>query len=222
MARSMASAGNAGQYERASDTALRELRRMIITLELAPGEAITEESLGARLKCSRTPIREALQQLVREHLVVATPHRGVSVATLNLTDFFAMLEATEAVDATLMRLAAERLTDEQIAELDELLRQSDEAEAAGDFEQVVELDFQFHSVIATGSSNHFLIEFHDTLHRLSTRFVFLGFRRAGTAAGAIEDHRVMLEALRARDADRAESAARAHCRHARERMMAGL
>ncbi len=221
MARSKATAG-AGQYERASDTALRELRRMIITLELEPGEAITEESLGAHLKVSRTPIREALQQLVREHLVVATPHRGVSVATLNLTDFFAMLEATEAVDATLMRLAAKRLTDAQLTELDELLRLSDEAEAAGDFEQVVELDFTFHNVIAGASSNHFLIEFHDTLHRLSTRFVFLGFKRAGTATGAIADHRAMVAALRARDADRAEAAGRDHCHHARERMMAGL
>src|SRR5664280_1733338 len=99
MAKSQAIPDSVGQYERASDTALRQLRKMIITLELAPGEAITEESLGVRLKCSRTPIREALQQLVREHLVVATPRRGVTVADLSLTDFFAMLEATEGIDA---------------------------------------------------------------------------------------------------------------------------
>ena len=195
---------------------------MIITLELAPGTAITEESLGALLKCSRTPIREALQQLAREHLVVATPRRGVSVSELRLVDFFAMLEATEGIDAVLVRLAADRLTDEQIAELDELLNLSEQADAAGDFEQVVELDFEFHSAIAAASNNHFLIEFHETLHRLSTRFVFLGFKRAGTAAGAIEDHRQIVEALRGRDADVAEAAARRHCYHARDRMMAGI
>ena len=222
MAKSQAIPDSVGQYERASDTALRQLRKMIITLELAPGEAITEESLGVRLKCSRTPIREALQQLVREHLVVATPRRGVTVADLSLTDFFAMLEATEGIDAVLVRLAAERLTDEQIAELDELLRLSAEADASGDFEEVVELDFQFHNILASGSKNHFLIEFHETLHRLATRFVFLGFKRAGTASGAIEDHRAIVEALRARDTDVAEAATRSHCHHARERMMAGL
>lgn len=222
MAKGETSRSNVGQHERASDAALRELRRMIITMELAPGEAITEESLCARLKCSRTPIREALQQLVREHLVDATPRRGVSVAPLSVTDFFAMLEATEGVDAVLARLAVERLTDETISVLDELLRLSDEADTADDFGRVVELDFQFHNIIATVSSNHFLMEFHDTLHRLSTRFVFLGFKRAGSAAAAIGDHRVIVEALRSRDADRAEAAVRTHCHHARERMMAGL
>jgi DNA-binding GntR family transcriptional regulator len=211
-----------GQPERASDAVLVELRRMIITLELAPGTAITEEGLGDLLKCSRTPIREALQQLAREHLVVATPRRGVSVAELRLVDFIAMLEATENIDVDLARLAAERLTDAHVAELDELLRLSDQADIDGDFERVVELDVQFHNVIAEASSNHFLIEFHETLHRLSTRFVFLGFKRAGTAAGAIEDHRQIVEALRGRDADSAEAATRSHCHHARDRMMAGI
>ena len=211
-----------GHYERASDAVLVELRRMIITLELAPGTAITEEGLGELLKCSRTPIREALQQLAREHLVVAAPRRGVSVAELRLVDFIAMLEATEHIDVDLARLAAERLTDAHVAELDELLTLSHQADIDGDFERVVELDVQFHDVIADASNNHFLIEFHETLHRLSTRFVFLGFKRAGTAAGAIEDHRQIVEALRRRDAGAAEAATRSHCHHARDRMMAGI
>jgi DNA-binding GntR family transcriptional regulator len=163
-----------------------------------------------------------LQQLAREHLVVATPRRGVSVAELSLVDFFAMLEAIEGTDAVIARLAAGRLTDEQIGELEELLGFSEQADAADDFEQVVELDFQFHSVIAAGANNHFLTEFHETLHRLSTRFVFLGFKRAGTAAGAIEDHRHIVEALRSRDPDVVEAATRSHCYHARDRMMAGI
>jgi DNA-binding GntR family transcriptional regulator len=222
MPRRKSSSPGIGQHERASDAVLLELRRMIITLELAPGTAITEESLGALLKCSRTPIREALQQLAREHLVVATPRRGVSVAELRLVDFLAMLEATESIDVVLVRLAAEHLTDENIAELDELLRLSEEADAGGDYERVVELDVQFHDAIAAASNNHFLIEFHETLHRLSTRFVYLGFKRAGTAAGAIDDHRQIVESLRRRDPDVAEAAARTHCYHARDRMMAGI
>ena len=67
---------------------------MIITLELAPGTAITEESLAALLNCSRTPVREALELLARAHFVVATPRRGVSAAELRLVDSIAMLEVT--------------------------------------------------------------------------------------------------------------------------------
>ena len=221
MKRSEASPRSLHRHERASDAVLRELRKKIITLEFAPGTALTEESLCSLLSCSRTPIREALQQLVREHLVVATPHRGVTVADLSLVDFFAMMEAIEGIEAVLARLAAERLTDEQIGELDELLNLSEQADAARDFEGEVELDFEFESLIAAASNNRFLIEFHETPHRLSTRFVYLGFKRAGTAAGAIEDHRRIVEALRSRDADAAEAAARSHLNHARDRMVAG-
>jgi DNA-binding GntR family transcriptional regulator len=210
-----------GQCERASDTVLQELRRMIITMELAPGTAISEEGFGELLKCSRSAIRKALQQLAQEHLVVFVPRRGVSVADLGLVDLSSMIEATDCIDAVLARLAAERLTNQLIAELDELLVLSEQAEAVADIEQVVKLDFQFHSAVAAASNNYLLIEFHETLQRLWTRFILSGFKRAGTAAGAIEGHRLIVEALRSHDANAAEAAARSHCGHVRDRMVAG-
>ena len=210
------------QRRRASERVLHELRRRIITLELAPGAVVTEEYLCSLLGCSRTPLREALQLLAREHLVIAVPRRGVSIAELSIVDFPALVEATEGVESFLARLAAERGTDDQFAELGDLVEASESATSAGDLAQVAELDFRFHQVIGEAADNHLMLEVQDTLHRLAMRFVFMGFRRAGTAAGAVADHRRIVAALRTRVPDNAEAAVREHNRNARERMRAAL
>lgn len=207
---------------RASDRVLAELRRLIITLELPPGAVVTEESLCALLGCSRTPLREALRVLAREHLVVAVPHRGVSIAELSIADFAAMVEATGGVESFLARLAAERITDDQLAEMQSIVELSATAADASDLAQVAELDFRFHHVLGEAAGNRLLIDVQDTFHRLTMRFVFLGFRRAGTAAGAVDDHRRIVEALRTRDPDKSEAAVMSHMANARQRMRAAL
>jgi DNA-binding GntR family transcriptional regulator len=207
---------------RASDRVLAELRRMIITLELPPGAVVTEESLCARLGCSRTPLREALRALAGEHLVVAVPHRGISIPDLSIDGFSSLQEAIEGLEGCLIRLCAERITPEQLAQMREVVEASEDVAAAGDLVQVAELDFRFHHLIGEAAGNSLLGEVQDNLHRLSMRFVFLGFRRAGTAMGAVEDHKRIVAALSTRDPDTAESALHQHMHNARERMRAAL
>ena len=210
------------QHGRASDGVLQELRRMIITLELPPGAVVTEENLCAQLGCSRTPLREALQLLAREHLVVAMPRRGVSIAELGIVQFGELAEADETIECAVARRAAERITDEQMGRLDRVIVESDNAEAAGELAQVVDLDFQMHTILGAATGNHLLLEFQETLLRLLARYVYLGFRRAGTARGAIEDHRLIVEALRGRSPEAAEAAMRSHVHNGRNRMRAAL
>lgn len=194
---------------------------MIITLELPPGTVVTEEKLCALLECSRTPLREALRVLVREHLVVSVPHRGVSIAELSIADFGALVEAMEGVGCFLAQLAAQRISDEQLALMEELVEASATA-AAGELAQVAELDLRFHRALGEAADNRFMIEVQDTLHSLITRFTYLGFRRAGTAAGAVADHRLIVDALRSGDSDAAAEALHNHMHDARQRMLAAL
>ena len=149
------------QPGRASDRVLTDLRRMILTLELSPGAVVTEASLVELLGCSRTPLREALQRLSHEHLVVAVPRRGVTVADLSIVDFSALIQAEEGVESTVSRLAAERITDDQLDHLGELLARSDEAAAARDMAELVDLDFQIHTTFGVASGNRFLLEFQE-------------------------------------------------------------
>ncbi len=165
-----------------------DLRRMILTQALPPGSVVTEASLVDVLKCSRTPLREALQRLSHEHLVVAVPGRGVSISDLSIVQFGVILEAEISVETSLVRLAAERITDERLAEVDELLRRSLAAAAAGDVPEVVDCDYLFHTTWGAATGNHLLLEFQAMLLRLLARYVYLGFQCPGNPEGAISDH----------------------------------
>lgn len=210
------------RHGRASDRVLTDLRRMILTFELAPGSVVTETHLAEVLKCSRTPLREALQSLSHEHLVVAVPRRGVSIADLSIVGFGEAVQAAESVGGPISRLAATRITDVQLSHLDDLLVSADEADAAGDLAKVVALDFQLHAAIAAASGNPLLLEFEEMLLRLLSRYTYLGFRRVGCAVETSVEHRRIVEALRSRDADRADAAVRDHMCNARERMRRAL
>jgi len=207
---------------RASDRVLTDLRRMILTLELPAGAVVTEASLVEILGCSRTPLREALQRLSHEHLVVAVPRRGVTVADLSIVDFSALIQAEEGVESTLSRLAAGRIADDQLDYLDELLARSDEAAAAQDMAELVDLDFQIHTTFGAASGNRFLLEFQEILLRLLARYIYLGFQRAGNAEGAIVDHRRIVAALRSRDPNVCEAALHTHITNGRNRMRSAL
>jgi DNA-binding GntR family transcriptional regulator len=217
--RAHAGAGGGG---RASDKVLRDLRRMIVTLELPPGAVVTETSLVQSLSCSRTPLREALQRLSHEHLVVAVPRRGVTIAELGIVDFTSVVEALLAVDKSVARLAAMHITDEELALMDELLAQSGEAVIAGDMGEFVDLDFTIHAAIGSACGNRFLCEFQEMLLRLLSRYIYLAVRDEANAEGAIADHRRIVEALRARDPDACEESLRTHIENARERMRSAL
>ena len=212
----------APQRGRASDRVLSELRRMILTQELPPGAVVTEASLVDVLKCSRTPLREALQRLGHEHLVVAVPGRGVSISDLSIPQFGVVLEAELSVECSLVRLAAERIDDECLATAEGLLERAQAGVETGDVPEVVDCDYLFHTTWGAAAGNHLLLEFQSMLLRLLARYVYLGFKHPGNPQGALGDHRQILAALKLHDADAAEVATREHIGNGRERMRKAL
>jgi DNA-binding GntR family transcriptional regulator len=212
----------APQRARASDRVLAELRRMILTQELPPGSVVTEGSLVGVLKCSRTPLREALQRLGHEHLVVAVPGRGVSISDLSIPQFGIVLEAEVGVESSLARLAAERIDDGSLSTAEDLLDRATAAAGTGDVPEVVDCDYLFHTTWGAAAGNHLLLEFQSMLLRLLARYVYLGFNHPGNAEGALADHRRILAALKKHDPDAAEAALREHIANGRERMRKAL
>ena len=208
--------------ERASDAIVTKLRSKIMTLELEPGRMVTEAYLADLLKCGRTPLREALQRLAQEHLVTAVPRRGVAIAELSVLDYIWLVEAENSIALVVGPLAAQRITDDQLEQLARTIELSREANERHDFVAYVELDFDYHRQIAEASQNRYLVGALTPLHRLLTRFTFLGIRAAGSAEGAIADHQQVLAALRSRDPDAVRRALEAHHKNARERVRAAL
>ena len=96
-----------------TDRAYRELEEMIVTLQLSPGTVLSEQALALRLKIGRTPIREALQRLARDGLVVIMPRRGIMVSEINVKLHLRLLEVRRVLERLMARCAAERATAEE-------------------------------------------------------------------------------------------------------------
>src|SRR5690242_3930092 len=99
--------------ESLTERAYRELEERIVTLQLPPGTVVSEGSLSDKLGIGRTPIREALQRLARERLVVIMPRRGIVVAEENIKTQLRLIELRREIERLLAGLAARRATPEQ-------------------------------------------------------------------------------------------------------------
>ncbi len=118
---------------RESDRVEEELRRLILTLALEPGSAVSEAALMQRYGWGRTPLREAFQRLAEQSLVRIAPRQGVFITDLSVFDFVEMMDAMAMVIGAATSLACKRLTEAEFARLEELASQGDAAETGGDF-----------------------------------------------------------------------------------------
>ena len=208
--------------KRASDIIENKLRRMIISLELPPGAKISEAELIQHLDCGRTPLREALQRLAEEYLVISVPRKGISIAELSITDYVQLIEAVSNVEGITARLASKRIKEEEIDELESLLQQTREAREKDDILSVAELDFAFHHHIAKYSRNRYLSDTIDRLHRLTSRFIYLAWKNGGNISISLDEHEDILEAFRNRDENTAQQKTFEHTQNAKERIIKAL
>jgi DNA-binding GntR family transcriptional regulator len=193
-----------------AEQAYQLLMRMITRLELAPGSLIVEKELMAALGIGRTPIREALQRLAMEGLVVHMPNRGMFVADITTQSVQHIYEFRALIDGPLVRLAAERATPEQIEELGLLHERFLSAKAADDVDAYVELLRRFYTVLAAAAENIYLAEVIPRIFNLHLRLWFyISSKRGGwhdVAKAHTEMAGAVAAAIRDRDADRAEAA----------------
>lgn len=187
---------------RLSDQAYAALKREIVSLELAPGAVLSEPELTVRLGIGRTPLREALQRLAEEDLVVVLPHRGTFVSPVGAADVQAVFELRVELDAFAARLAAERATSSQIEGL-RLLVDGFAGEAA-------EFDREFHEGIAAAAHNPYLERTARRLYVLGMRMLNLLRIPRESAAEMRVEFGPIVEAIAARDAQGAAEAARRH------------
>jgi len=200
------------------DSVHGRLRTAILSLELVPGERISERSLESLLGASRTPIRAALMRLENEGLT-QREGRGWKVTPIDLAEVRAIMEYREAVEVAAVRLAVERADDEELA----ALRALSEAHRGRDDEETGLRDFSdFHLALARLSRNRFLADGMDgALTRLS-RTRWLGVRTSQSRSDARDEHLRIIAAIRARDTDAAVALTVAHNRDTGERLLGYL
>jgi DNA-binding GntR family transcriptional regulator len=204
---------------RASDQVESELRRLILTLELEPGLALSESTLIKRFGWGRTPLREAFQRLSEQGLLQTIPQHGAVITPLNLFDFVEVMDALSLVIGPAASLACKRLTEAELSQLDELVTQAETAALAGDFERLSALDYEFHSVLAQATGNRYLSDYLRRLHQIARRFNFAAWKRERNATPSLDEHRQLAAFFRARDAAAAKEAMLQHIEGARQRVI---
>lgn len=195
---------NISVVDLAADRAYLAIRRLIVSLELAPGAVIDERELMQRLGLGRTPVREALRRLAQEQLVEVFPRRGMFVTGVDVRDLARISEVRTALEPEGARLAAERATD---AERDELADLSDQIKRGAD---LMGLDERIHRAIYAAAHNHLLEKTLGDYYVLALRIWMIALDRDEALEDAVEAHRDLIQAIVVGNADRAASLMRDH------------
>ncbi len=190
--------------------AYARLRDMIVTLQLAPGALVNEAGLMDELGLGRTPIREALQRLACEGLVVLRPRRGAFVASLSIVDLQQIFELRRTIEGYAAALAAERATEADLATLASALATLESAGPQAGPEADIAIDRRFHRAVARAAHNRFLESTLSRMYNLNLRLWYLALDKIGPMREAVEQHRRVLAAVTARDSALAEAAMRDH------------
>ena len=178
--------------------AYRQMEESIVTLKLKPGEAITENYLTQKFGVGRTPIREAIQRLSWEGLLVIRPRLGIMIAEMNPSDFAKVLDARHALERLVAGLAARLASRPEREALEVCAESMRDAASEPDVEEFLRLDKVFDEIVATAACNPFAAKALVPLQTQSRRFWFRHFGQADLNPAAW-NHLELMQAIAAGD-----------------------
>lgn len=164
--------------ETLTDQAYRLIEEQIVTLRLKPGDVLSEQMLSATFGIGRTPVREALQRLAHEGLVIILPRKGILVSDINPRHQLLVLEVRRELERLLSRAGAERATKEQREALQEIARGMDRAAKTNDDIAFMRLDREFNRLMVEAAHNSYAARSMKLLQGLSRRFWYMHYRQA--------------------------------------------
>lgn len=190
------------------------LRKIILRGDLASGERIVETKLAARLQVSRTPIREAIGQLQREKLVVSNPNGGYRVATLSIEDAIQLYDCRIALEKLSAASACEFATSQNLQQLEQYVLIAENLTKSTpqqvDSYELLELDYQFHRLIAASSNNQWLLTL---LEQVFDKMALLRIQTTNHNPQVLEirlEHRQIYDAIARKDSDLAQNTIQKH------------
>jgi DNA-binding GntR family transcriptional regulator len=192
-----------------AEKAYTQLKGKIITAQLPPGSVINEAQLMTEFSLGRTPIREAIKKLQTENLVIVSPRKGMFVADIAVTDLLQIFEVRVELESFATRLAAERINEQELNELQKLVKDYQEIDSS-DKNTRIKLDSGFHSLLAKATHNKFLIKEIEYYYNLSLRIWYIALNHAKPEDIDIDSHIKIVEAIQAGDAKEAGQQMRKH------------
>ncbi|HDZ79711.1 MAG TPA: GntR family transcriptional regulator [Roseobacter sp.] len=195
---------------RTADKISKELERLVFTGELQNGERLDEIKLATLFGVSRTPVREAIQKLATSGLVRQEPRRGAFVHQPGPVELIEMFEFMAEIEATCGRLAAKRISEDALAELDLANEKCQLSLDQGDADQYYLENEHFHHLIYKSAGNEFLEHEALKLHRRLKPFRRIQLHLRGRMKQSMDEHREIVKALIEADSTRAADTLRDH------------
>ncbi len=192
--------------EKLTDLAYQRIEELIVTLRLAPGEAVSEYQLSEQLGIGRTPVREALQRLAREKLVVILPRRGVIVSAINVKEQLRLLEVRREVERLVVRSAARRSSTTEYAQFAALAALFESSGADNDDVEFMRADRNFNDLCLQAARNDFASGAMSLMNGLSRRFWYQHYKQAADLPQTARLHAAIADAIASADADGAARA----------------
>jgi DNA-binding GntR family transcriptional regulator len=189
--------------ETLTEKAYRALEEDIVTLRIAPGTVVSEAMLSRHLGVGRTPVREALQRLAREWLVVILPRRGIVVSEIDPVRQLRLLEARREIERFLCRSAARFATDTQRNQFREIAAGMDRAARSADDIAFMRLDRAFNLLVLDSAGNEFAASAMSLMNGLSRRFWYMHYKQAADLPLAARLHATIARTIADGDRDAA-------------------
>ena len=196
------------------------LSKAIFRGDLEPGQRLVESKLAKLMKVSRTPVREAIIQLIQKGLAIPSPPKGVKVAPLpttkELTEFY---DINSVLRGLAVRKAARNITSQEIKQLQEIITESEQSLREGSLKEIFKLNKKFHQTIEKSSNNKELLFLLDNVYKRSRERFSEILSRKKRQEKSIEEHKVILEALIKKDEELAEQLMKKHIENGKKDLL---
>ena len=201
------------------DRVYNHVLNLLLKRGVADTGALTDQSVAESLGVSRTPVRIAFARLESEGLLLRSPGKGWALAPLTPADIEEIFELKEALETMVVRKAAKNITPAAAETLKNIVEEMRQIAARGDLEKWLEVDDRFHDVLFALSGNERLKRFVKQLNNQYHRFRIGFLMTEGRMANSYEEHRLIAEAVMARDPDLAVENTIKHLQHVRSNLL---
>lgn len=181
--------------------AYRELKKLIVTGKLQPGEKVIMSKLADQYEISRTPLREALRQLQSEGLIIQE-HSTMRIVEINKDDFLNLYQTRIVLEKEVIKSIVTLIPDEDFPKIDAVLTESGTAIQKGDPFKILEINTQFHELLMNYCPNPRMIQLLNYVRSLLLIYRANINKKAKNNIEIYEEHKEILEALKARDIEK--------------------
>lgn len=207
-------------YELLSQKVYRILKTEIVKRNLKPGTKLLEVKIAKQMGVSRTPVREAIRELVAEGFVKMIPNQGVIVSIASIEDTQEVLQIRSVLEGLAARLATKVINGEEIKELEQYIEQMEYYANKDNALAFSKMDVEFHELILNICGNNRLIQIRKNLSDQAHRYRIRSLSIPGRLKHSLKEHQEIVKALKRKDSEQAGRLSQKHIENVLKNILA--